>query len=121
MSERFHCLTERSRDPELSLEGVVLAGAICAESRSATALAAAGGGAALVALLRLRQADDEHVLQTVFAFRQMLSHPSAAECLVSNTGVCSESIVIAPALSRRQARAVHDCVRVPTDALAPDR
>ncbi|KOB76892.1 putative kinesin-associated protein [Operophtera brumata] len=76
---------ERSRDPELSLEGVVLAGAICAEARSATALAAGGGGAALVALLRLRQADDEHVLQTVFAFRQMLSHPAAAECLVSNT------------------------------------
>ncbi|VVC92942.1 unnamed protein product [Leptidea sinapis] len=58
-------------DPELVLEGVVCAGAVCAEQRCAEALCAGGGGAALVAALRQRQADDEHVLQTVFAFRQM--------------------------------------------------
>lgn len=74
-------------EPSLSLEGVVLAGAVCGEARAAQALAAAGGGAALVALLRLRQADDDHVLQTVFAFRQMLAHPAAAEYLVSRTGI----------------------------------
>ncbi|XP_050675764.1 kinesin-associated protein 3 [Leptidea sinapis] len=72
-------------DPELVLEGVVCAGAVCAEQRCAEALCAGGGGAALVAALRQRQADDEHVLQTVFAFRQMLSHPRAADHLVNNT------------------------------------
>ncbi|CAK1549840.1 unnamed protein product [Leptosia nina] len=72
-------------DGEVVLAGVVLAGAICVEERCASALAGAGGGHALVASLRHRQADDEHVLQTVFAFRQMLSHPRAAEHLVANT------------------------------------
>lgn len=68
---------------ELALEAVVLAGAVCAEARGAAALGAAG--ARLVAALRLRQADDEHVLQTVFAFRQMLSHIESADYLVNNT------------------------------------
>ncbi|XP_038210626.1 kinesin-associated protein 3 [Zerene cesonia] len=76
---------EEKRSPELVLEAVVCAGAVCAEERGAGALAAAGGGHALVAALRQRQADDEHVLQTVFAFRQMLSHAPAADHLVSAT------------------------------------
>ncbi|XP_039762835.1 kinesin-associated protein 3 [Pararge aegeria] len=71
-------------DAELVLEAVVAAGALAADERSATALAARAGGA-LVAALRQRQADDEHVLQTVFAFRQLLSHPRAANHLVSST------------------------------------
>ncbi|VVC92944.1 unnamed protein product [Leptidea sinapis] len=66
----IECLDAKC-DPELVLEGVVCAGAVCAEQRCAEALCAGGGGAALVAALRQRQADDEHVLQTVFAFRQM--------------------------------------------------
>ncbi|XP_013133519.1 PREDICTED: kinesin-associated protein 3 [Papilio polytes] len=76
---------ERERDPELVLEGVVAAGALAADERAASALAAARGGHALVELLRLRQADDEHVLQTAFAFRQMLSHLAAADYLVNQT------------------------------------
>lgn len=72
-------------DPELVLEGVVGVGAVAREARSAIALVGAGAAEALVAHLRLRQADDEHVLQTVFAFRQMLSHPRAAEYLVTRT------------------------------------
>ncbi|XP_047515958.1 kinesin-associated protein 3 [Pieris napi] len=72
-------------EAEMVLGGVVLAGAVCADERCASALAAAGGGHALVTALRHRQADDEHVLQTVFAFRQMLSHPRAAETLVTST------------------------------------
>ncbi|XP_014358361.2 kinesin-associated protein 3 [Papilio machaon] len=76
---------ENERDPELVLEGVVAAGALAAEERAARALAAARGGHALVELLRLRQADDEHVLQTAFAFRQMLSHLAAADYLVNQT------------------------------------
>ncbi|CAG5021715.1 unnamed protein product [Parnassius apollo] len=72
-------------DPELVLEGVVAAGALAGDERAADALAAARGGDALVALLRLRQADDEHVLQTAFAFRQLLSHPRAADHLVTRT------------------------------------
>ncbi|KPI93857.1 PREDICTED: kinesin-associated protein 3 [Papilio xuthus] len=76
---------ENERDPELVLEGVVAAGALAAEERAAGALAAARGGHALVELLRLRQADDEHVLQTAFAFRQMLSHLAAADYLVNQT------------------------------------
>ncbi|XP_050360655.1 kinesin-associated protein 3 [Nymphalis io] len=73
------------RDPELVLEAVVAAGAVGAEERAAAALVTAGGGEALVAALRQRQADDDHVLQTVFAFRQLLSHPRAAQYLVSST------------------------------------
>ncbi|XP_026487727.1 kinesin-associated protein 3 [Vanessa tameamea] len=73
------------RDPELVLEAVVAAGAMGAEERAAAALVTAGGGEALVAALRQRQADDDHVLQTVFAFRQLLSHPRAAQYLVSST------------------------------------
>ncbi|OWR44914.1 putative kinesin-associated protein [Danaus plexippus plexippus] len=69
------------RDPELVLECVVAAGTLGVEERAAAVLAADGGDA-LVAALRQRQADDEHVLQTVFAFRQLLSHPKAAEHLV---------------------------------------
>ncbi|XP_028176759.1 kinesin-associated protein 3 [Ostrinia furnacalis] len=76
---------ESTCDPELVLEGVVCAGALGAEERAAAALVRAGGGEALVALLRLRQADDEHVLQTVYAFRQMLAHPRTAEYLVTRT------------------------------------
>ncbi|XP_041972064.1 kinesin-associated protein 3 [Aricia agestis] len=76
---------ESGRDPELVLEAVVVAGAAAAAEAAATGLARAGGGAALVAALRARQADDDHVLQTVFAFRQMLAHPRAAQHLVSNT------------------------------------
>ncbi|XP_045511217.1 kinesin-associated protein 3 [Colias croceus] len=76
---------EEKCSPELVLEAVVCAGAVCAEERGAGALAAAGGGHALVAALRQRQADDEHVLQTVFAFRQMLSHATAADHLVAAT------------------------------------
>ncbi|KAI5641531.1 kinesin-associated protein (KAP) domain-containing protein [Phthorimaea operculella] len=76
---------ESNREPELVLEGVVAAGALAADRRSAEALAAQGLGQALVALLRLRQADDEHVLQTVFAFRQLLAHPAAAQTLVTTT------------------------------------
>ncbi|CAG9566978.1 unnamed protein product [Danaus chrysippus] len=72
------------RDPELVLECVVAAGTLGVEERAAASLAADGGDA-LVAALRQRQADDEHVLQTVFAFRQMLSHPKAAEHLVTKT------------------------------------
>lgn len=41
---------------------------------------------ALVAALRARQADDDHVLQTVVAFRQLLTHPATAEYLVARTG-----------------------------------
>lgn len=63
-----------------------MAGAVAAESRAAGALVRAGAGPALVVALRTHQADDEHVLQTVFAFRQLLSHPKAAEHLVSQTG-----------------------------------
>lgn len=70
----------------MSLEGVILAGAVAAEARAAAALAAAGGGEALIAALRARQADDEHVLQTVYAFRQLLAHAPSAEHLVSRTG-----------------------------------
>ncbi|XP_061707895.1 kinesin-associated protein 3 isoform X2 [Cydia pomonella] len=76
---------DSSSDPELVLEGVVLAGALGAEPRCAAALARAGAPDALVALLRLRQADDEHVLQTVLAFRQLLAHRPTAEYLVSRT------------------------------------
>ncbi|CAH0404766.1 unnamed protein product [Chilo suppressalis] len=76
---------ESTCDPELVLEGVVAAGALAADERSAEALLAAGGGDALVALLRLRQADDEHVLQTVYAFRQLVSHARAADHLVTRT------------------------------------
>lgn len=72
--------------PELVLEGVVVAGALSGDERSAAALLRAGAADALVALLRLRQADDDHVLQTVFAFRQLLSHPRTADYLVSRTG-----------------------------------
>ncbi|KAG6446230.1 hypothetical protein O3G_MSEX004368 [Manduca sexta] len=76
---------EGAAPPELVLEGVVMAGALAAESGAAAALVRAGGGDALVALLRLRQADDDHVLQTVFAFRQLLAHPRAADHLVQRT------------------------------------
>ncbi|KAJ8726297.1 hypothetical protein PYW07_000995 [Mythimna separata] len=72
-------------DPELVLEGVVAAGALSGDERAAAALLRAGAAHALVQLLRLRQADDDHVLQTVFAFRQLLSHPRAADYLVSRT------------------------------------
>ncbi|KAL4704070.1 hypothetical protein ACJJTC_001992 [Scirpophaga incertulas] len=72
-------------DPELVLEGVIAAGAVSADERAAEALVRAGGGGALVALLRLRQADDEHVLQTVFAFRQLLAHQRTAPLLVDTT------------------------------------
>ncbi|XP_026323030.1 kinesin-associated protein 3 isoform X2 [Hyposmocoma kahamanoa] len=74
-----------NKEPDLVLEGVILAGAISAERQCAEEFAHAGGIEALVALLRLRQADDEHVLQTVFAFRQLLSHPRAADYLVTKT------------------------------------
>ncbi|XP_023955234.2 kinesin-associated protein 3 [Bicyclus anynana] len=74
----------RGCDAELVLEAVVAAGALAADERAAAALAARAGGA-LVAALRQRQADDEHVLQTVFAFRQLLAHPRAAAHLVSST------------------------------------
>ncbi|XP_075992210.1 kinesin associated protein 3 [Anticarsia gemmatalis] len=67
------------------LAGVVVAGALSADERAAAALLRAGAADALVALLRLRQADDDHVLQTVFAFRQLLSHPRTADYLVSRT------------------------------------
>ncbi|KAG7311591.1 hypothetical protein JYU34_002639 [Plutella xylostella] len=91
--ERYHLVPAIMKilDPEsglggeLALEGAILAGAVAADARAAAALAAAGGGGALIAALRARQADDEHVLQTVFAFRQMLSHPPSAEHLVSKT------------------------------------
>ncbi|CAH0700675.1 unnamed protein product [Spodoptera exigua] len=76
---------ENAADAELVVEGVVAAGALSAEERAAAALLRAGAAQALVALLRLRQADDDHVLQTVFAFRQLLSHPRAADYLVSRT------------------------------------
>ncbi|XP_004929289.2 kinesin-associated protein 3 isoform X2 [Bombyx mori] len=76
---------ESGSSEELLLEGVVMAGAVAAESRAAGALVRAGAGPALVVALRTHQADDEHVLQTVFAFRQLLSHPKAAEHLVSQT------------------------------------
>lgn len=75
---------------ELALEAVVLCGAVCACPRSAGALARAGGGARLVAALRERQADDEHVLQTVFAFRQLLAHQQSADYLVTRTGTTNE-------------------------------
>ncbi|KAI8427765.1 hypothetical protein MSG28_002188 [Choristoneura fumiferana] len=52
-------------DPELVLEGVVLAGALAGCARAALALARAAAPDALVAALRARQADDDHVLQTV--------------------------------------------------------
>ncbi|CAB3231121.1 unnamed protein product [Arctia plantaginis] len=71
--------------PELVLEGVVCAGALSGDERAAAALLRSGAADALVALLRLRQADDDHVLQTVFAFRQLLSHPRTADYLVSRT------------------------------------
>ncbi|XP_069365605.1 kinesin-associated protein 3 [Maniola hyperantus] len=71
-------------DAELALEAAVAAGALAADERAAAVLAARAGGA-LVDALRRRQADDEHVLQTVFAFRQLLSHPRAAHCLVTRT------------------------------------
>ncbi|XP_026738566.1 kinesin-associated protein 3 [Trichoplusia ni] len=76
---------ERCAAAELVLEGVVAAGALSGEERAAAALLRAGAARALVALLRLRQADDDHVLHTVFAFRQLLSHPRAADYLVSRT------------------------------------
>lgn len=82
-------------DAELVLEGVAAAGALGADERAAAALLRAGGGEALVALLRLRQADDEHVLQTVFAFRQILSHPRAADYLVTRTGTyCNWTVLV---------------------------
>lgn len=80
------CGAERAAPAELVLEGVVAAGALSGEERAAAALLRAGAAHALVALLRLRQADDDHVLHTVFAFRQLLSHPRAADYLVSRTG-----------------------------------
>uniref|UniRef100_A0A2A4K3Q0 Kinesin-associated protein 3 n=1 Tax=Heliothis virescens TaxID=7102 RepID=A0A2A4K3Q0_HELVI len=70
---------------ELVLEGVVAAGALSGDERAAAALLRAGAAHALVAHLRLRQADDDHVLQTVFAFRQLLAHPRAADFLVQRT------------------------------------
>ncbi|GBP64110.1 Kinesin-associated protein 3 [Eumeta japonica] len=76
---------ERGAPPDLVLEAVVCVGALCAEEACATALARAGAADALVALLRARQADDEHVLQTVFAFRQMLAHQNSAQYLVTRT------------------------------------
>ncbi|KAJ0181791.1 hypothetical protein K1T71_002513 [Dendrolimus kikuchii] len=76
---------EGGRDGELVLEGVVGCGWLAREGGAARALVAGGAAEALVAHLRLRQADDEHVLQTVFAFRQLLSHPTAAEYLVTRT------------------------------------
>ncbi|XP_047041733.1 kinesin-associated protein 3 isoform X2 [Helicoverpa zea] len=76
---------EGSADPELVLEGVVAAGALSGDERAAAALLRAGAAHALVAHLRLRQADDDHVLQTVFAFRQLLAHPRAADYLVQRT------------------------------------
>ncbi|CAH0603200.1 unnamed protein product [Chrysodeixis includens] len=76
---------ERAAPAELVLEGVVAAGALSGSERAAGGLLRAGAAHALVALLRLRQADDDHVLHTVFAFRQLLSHPRAAEYLVSRT------------------------------------
>ncbi|KAF9823014.1 hypothetical protein SFRURICE_018188 [Spodoptera frugiperda] len=79
------CVAENAADAELVVEGVVAAGALSADERAAAALLRAGAAQALVALLRLRQADDDHVLQTVFAFRQLLSHPRAADYLVSRT------------------------------------
>lgn len=83
------CVAENAADAELVVEGVVAAGALSADERAAAALLRAGAAQALVALLRLRQADDDHVLQTVFAFRQLLSHPRAADYLVSRTGSVS--------------------------------
>ncbi|XP_073941675.1 kinesin associated protein 3 [Choristoneura fumiferana] len=76
---------ESNKDPELVLEGVVLAGALAGCARAALALARAAAPDALVAALRARQADDDHVLQTVVAFRQLLAHPAAAEYLVTRT------------------------------------
>ncbi|CAG9099515.1 unnamed protein product [Plutella xylostella] len=116
--ERYHLVPAIMKilDPEsglggeLALEGAILAGAVAADARAAAALAAAGGGGALIAALRARQADDEHVLQTVFAFRQMLSHPPSAEHLVSKTALkqqfCATWVVIA-ALRARQADDEH--------------
>ncbi|KAL0849134.1 hypothetical protein ABMA28_013483 [Loxostege sticticalis] len=76
---------ESTCDSELVLEGVVAAGALAADERAAAAFVRARGAEALVALLRLRQADDEHVLQTAHAFRQILAHPRTAEYLVTRT------------------------------------
>ncbi|KAJ8729488.1 hypothetical protein PYW08_001069 [Mythimna loreyi] len=76
---------DSAAEAELVLEGVVCAGALSGDERAAAALLRAGAAQALVQLLRLRQADDDHVLQTVFAFRQLLSHPRAADYLVQRT------------------------------------
>ncbi|KAM3959024.1 kinesin associated protein 3 [Aphomia sociella] len=73
------------RSPALVLEGVVACGALCADERAAGALVRGGGGQALVALLHQRQADDDHVLHTVYAFRQLLAHPRAADYLLART------------------------------------
>lgn len=74
-----------SHSAELVVEGVACAGALSADERAAAALLRAGAAERLVALLRLRQADDDHVLHTVFAFRQLLSHARTADYLVSRT------------------------------------
>ncbi|XP_059048860.1 kinesin-associated protein 3 isoform X1 [Achroia grisella] len=76
---------ESGSTAELVLEGVAASGALAAEERCAAGLLRAGAGRALVALLRQRQADDDHVLHTVYAFRQMLSHPRAADYLLTRT------------------------------------
>jgi hypothetical protein len=83
----MRCNAESARASAVVVEGVAAAGAVCADERAADALLRAGGGQALVALLRLRQADDDHVLQTVFAFRQILSHLRTADYLVTRTGI----------------------------------
>lgn len=66
---------------------VVVAGAIASEEAAAVGLCANGIPALLVQLLRARQEDDELVLQIVFAFRQLLRHPSSAAHLINNTGL----------------------------------
>lgn len=77
---------EKEYSEEVILGCVLVAGAVAAEEAGAAALCAGGGPARLVRLLRLRQEDDDLVLQLVFAFRQLLRHRSSAAYLINNTG-----------------------------------
>lgn len=74
----------------LCLEAAACAGGVAAcSAAAAAALAAADTGSALVAALRVRQADDDHVLQTVYAFYNLLLHPASADYLINSTGMLS--------------------------------
>lgn len=80
-------VSDSTANEEVILGTVVVAGAIAGEEAAAVGLCANGIPTLLVQLLRARQEDDELVLQIVFAFRQLLRHPSSAAHLINNTGI----------------------------------